>query len=238
MPLSRHLRRAALHHDGRAPRGDPSGGARGVGAPWPKSRRNDCLAQALIFILGVPLLALLVGRSAPSNVNSRVQLTLFVAGCPAARIEEVRRSLDPVQFGLVAAHVTLCREDELEGLNTAILQRRLSGPEARPITLTFGAPEPFSTHGILLPCVSGEESFQALRRLILGSATVRRQAPHITLAHPRNPKSAGNSLAAASGLREGLTIRFGSVCLIRQDGSSPWRVTECFDLAAAEDSEP
>lgn len=174
--------------------------------------------------------------SARGSLNSRAQLTLFVAGPLTERIEEVRKLLDPVQFELIAAHVTLCREDELEGLNTAILRRRLSRPDAGPITLGFGAPEQFSTHGILLPCVSGEENFQALRRLILGSATVRRQAPHITLAHPRNPKSPGNSLAAASSLGEGMTIGFGSVCLIQQVGASPWRVAERFDLPAAEDS--
>ena len=170
-------------------------------------------------------------------MNSRAQLTLFVAGPLAEKIEEIRKPLDPVQFDLIAAHVTLCREDELEGLSTAILQRRLSRPEARPITLGFGAPEPFSTHGILLPSVSGEENFQALRRLVLGSATDRRQAPHITLAHPRNPKSDGNSLAAASSLGDGMTIRFGSVCLIQQVGTSPWRIAERFDLPAAEGSE-
>jgi 2'-5' RNA ligase len=170
-------------------------------------------------------------------LSSRVQLTLFAAGSAAERIEAVRQSLDPVQFNLIAAHVTLCRDDELEGVNVAALKQRLSMPEVRSLALTFGTPEPFSTHGILLPCVSGEEHFQALRRLVLGSVTGRRQSPHITLAHPRNPKSAGNSLAAASNLGQGTTIRFGSVCLIEQVGASPWQVTERFDLPAAADSD-
>ncbi len=145
--------------------------------------------------------------------------------------------LDPVQFNLIAAHVTLCREDELEGLNTAVLRRRLSAPEIGPLTLTFGAPESFSSHGILLPCAAGEESFRALRQLVLESANARRQVPHITLAHPRNPKSAGNSLATASSLRNVGAIRFESICLIQQDGTSPWRVLERFELPAAKDSD-
>jgi 2'-5' RNA ligase len=183
-------------------------------------------------------LASLNRRSCASNIlNSRVQLTLFVAGTAAERIEEVRQSLDPVQLNLIAAHVTLCRENELEGLSVPTLKQRLSMPEARPLTLTFGAAESFGTHGILLACVSGEENFQALRRLVLGSAAVRRQSPHITLAHPRNPKVAANSLAAASSLASGMTIRFGFVCCIRQVGTSPWQVIERFDLPVAAHSD-
>jgi 2'-5' RNA ligase len=170
-------------------------------------------------------------------LNSRIQLTLFATGSAAERIEEIRRLLDPVQFNLIAAHVTLCREDELEGLNTAVLRQRLSASKIGPLTLTFGAPESFSTHGILLPCAAGEENFRALRQLVLGSAAARFQVPHITLAHPRNPKSAGNSLAAASSLERVGAIRFESICLIQQYGASPWRIVERFELPAAKDSD-
>ena len=166
-------------------------------------------------------------------MNSRTQLTLFATGPVAVRIEEIRKLLDPVQFNLIAAHVTLCREDELDGLSAEALRRSLSTPEARPLTLTFGVPESFSTHGILLPCIEGEENFRTLRHVVLGSAAARRQPPHITLAHPRNPKSAGNSLAAASRLGSGAGIRFDSVCLIQQDGVSPWRVVQRFELPGA-----
>lgn len=56
----------------------------------------------------------------------RRQLTLFVAGGVAADIDNVRQRVDPVQFGLIAAHVTLCREDELAELSERELVRRLS----------------------------------------------------------------------------------------------------------------
>ncbi len=174
---------------------------------------------------------------APAILNSRIQLTLFATGPAAERIEEIRKLLDPVQFNLIAAHVTLCREYELEGLSTALLRQRLSALQIKPLTLTFGAPESFGTHGILLPCTSGEESFRALRRSVLGPATARHLEPHITLAHPRNPKSAGNSLAAASSLGNVGAIRFESIFLIQQDGTSPWRVVERFELPATKDSD-
>ena len=44
---------------------------------------------------------------------TRRQLTLFVPHAEAAPIEALRATLDPVQHALIAAHVTLCREDEL-----------------------------------------------------------------------------------------------------------------------------
>ena len=149
----------------------------------------------------------------------------------------MRQVLDPVQFGLIQAHVTLCRDDELEGLDPAMVQRRLEANGVKPITLAFGQAERFSTHGVLLPCIAGEDEFQALRQLILGSETIRRQPPHITLAHPRNPKSPGNSLAAAANIGAEVRIRFTTVCRIQQDAGAPWQVLQRFALAAAEDSD-
>jgi 2'-5' RNA ligase len=170
-------------------------------------------------------------------LNSRVQLTLFVPGSAAEEIEATRRLLDPVQFNLIPAHVTLCREDELEGAGYSSLEQRLCAGRAKPLTLTFGTPESFSTHGILLPCVSGEEGFQELRRLVLGAGLVRRQLPHITLAHPRNPKAFGNSLANAAALRAGIEVTFEAVCRIVQAGISPWRVVQRIELRTTEDGD-
>ena len=144
----------------------------------------------------------------------------------------MRRILDPVQFVLIPAHVTLCREDELEGISPALLQQRLERSEINPLTLAFGPPEDFSTHGVLLPCVSGEEEFRALRQVILGSGATRLQHPHITLAHPRNPKVVRNRLATAQTL-DNLKITFASVCRIEQDLGAPWKVLQRLPLAAA-----
>ena len=170
-------------------------------------------------------------------MTTRLQLTLFLAGPGAERVEAVRRTLDPVQLSLIPAHVTLCREDELEGLGPALLRQRLAASGIRPLTLVFGSAQEFSTHGVLLPCISGEEEFRALREVVLGSETIRLQQPHITLAHPRNPKAPGNNLAAAASLASGLKARLTSICLIQQAGSAPWQVLERIELAAAEGSD-
>jgi 2'-5' RNA ligase len=154
--------------------------------------------------------------------TSRIQLTLFVPDPAASELEAVRRLLDPVQARLIRAHVTLCREDELEGLGSAELEARVSAFESGALTLRFGPPEWFHEHGVLLPCVEGQEAFQALRRWILSSSTVRPHAAHITLAHPRNPKAAGNTAMNAAPLERGLAVTFPTVARIRQTGSAAW----------------
>jgi hypothetical protein len=158
----------------------------------------------------------------------RRQLTLFVPRDRSAAVEAVRRVLDPVQHRLIPAHVTLCREDEIARLSH--LQTRRLLRSAKPIELRFGPPATFSSHGILLPCISGEQEFHGLRALLLVETQNRRASPHLTLAHPRNPKAAGNSLAHAADLPQDLVIPFPTVSLIEQEGNSPWRLLRTYEL--------
>lgn len=154
----------------------------------------------------------------------RRQLSLYVSGEFAPAIEAVRKVVDPVQISLIPAHVTLCREDEILDLSFPELQHRLSDERCKPITLSFGPVQAFAGHGLLLPCTTGTEEFKRLREHILGSREIREQPPHITLAHPRNPKAPGNSRESVSGLPANLTITFDSVSLIEQTERQPWRL--------------
>ncbi len=161
---------------------------------------------------------------------TRRQLTLFVPPDVSSEIEAVRQAVDPVQHALIAAHVTLAREDELEGLDD--LSGRLTAFRRRgPISLTFGPAEAFGGHGLLLPCIHGEAAFHDRRRALLGPSPVRRHAPHLTLAHPRNPMSAGNRLDTARRLSPPLPIPFPSVALIEQTDGSPWTVLARYALS-------
>lgn len=172
-------------------------------------------------------------KAAPDDSNTvkvRIQLSLYVPEPQASAIDAVRRLLDPVQHSLIPAHVTLCREDEMAEAGRDVLASRIASLPVQSVTLRFGRPEPFHEHGILLPCIEGEPQFQALRQLILNPAAARRQSPHITLAHPRNPKAAGNCLGNALAIPEGLTATFFNVRLIEQTGSSAWRTLEDFAL--------
>ena len=154
----------------------------------------------------------------------RLQLSLFVPSHIGGKIETVRRVVDPVQSALIPAHVTLCREDELAGLGLVDLRMRLDRARHGPLTLQFGPPERFGGHGILLPCTGGTSAFQSLREVVLAARDARPHAPHLTLAHPRNPKAPGNDLGSTATLREGLSITFDEIHLIEQLDDAPWIV--------------
>lgn len=154
----------------------------------------------------------------------RRQLSLYVPEHAAAQVEAVRRVLDPVQHSLIPAHVTLCRDDEVDAVSASALMR------ASSITLVFGAAVAFDGHGILLPCIVGEGAFAQLREDLLGQA--RQQKPHITLAHPRNPRAPGNALGLAFTLPPEIAISFAEIALIEQVSGGPWRVLKRYVLGA------
>lgn len=136
--------------------------------------------------------------------------------------------LDPVQASLIPAHVTLCREDELDDVSPAELGFRFSVDIVWPIGLSFGPPQMFHGHGVLLPAVGDQSAFQSLRRIALGKETVRAHAPHLTLAHPRNPKASGNTAASVRLAPGGLHITFTDAVLIEQTNGGKWHVLERF----------
>jgi 2'-5' RNA ligase len=170
-------------------------------------------------------------------VKTRIQLSLYVPTSSAAAIEEARRLLDPIQANLIAAHVTLCREDELHDFKITTLGSIIAASGAGPITLKFAGPEVFQGHGVLLPCIDGDEEFHELRCRLLGSCKVRRHAPHITIAHPRNPRSAQNQPRNLSAIQTNLVIRFTEVSHILQEAAMPWQVIAKHPLREAAHSD-
>jgi len=158
----------------------------------------------------------------------RRQLSMYVPVDNAQEIEKVRKIVDPTQSNLIPAHITLCREDEL--CEFSQIKGKLNKIEFEPLTLSFGKVEVFSGHGLLLNCVEGEYKFRLMREYLLGSKNIRNQTPHITLAHPRNPKSIGNSLGNVATLPEIIKITFPIIYLIEQELGKPWCVLEQFEL--------
>jgi len=164
----------------------------------------------------------------------RRQLTLFVPHGAAPEIDGVRQRVDPVQRGLIAAHVTLCREDELADLCVLELSRRITRAAPAPLTLVFGPPVRFGGHGMLLPCIDGAAAFHGLRRTILGKTDIRTPEAHLTLAHPRNPLAPENVATAYAALPARIEIRFAEVALIEQRAAEPWVVCETLTLDGPE----
>lgn len=164
-------------------------------------------------------------------MTTREQLSLYVPLPASDALETVRRALDPVQHGLIPAHVTLCREDELATVSEEALRRRLESLPAGPLAMVFGSPERFDGHGVQLKCLDGERAFQALRQHVLANQLARRVPPHITLAHPRNAPPAEAELAAIERVAVPVRVEFRVVRWIRQQPGEPWQVLESFPLA-------
>ena len=164
----------------------------------------------------------------------RRQVTLFVPGAAAGVLEPIRQRLDPIQHGLIPAHVTLCRDDEIGELPLTEFEVRLAQIALPPLTLQFGPPELFAGHGILLPCIAGMSRFQQLRVVLLGPEATGTRHAHITLAHPRNPRAPGNVIPTQELLTGPLTIKFATVSLIEQTDGLPWQVRSEYDFPAME----
>ena len=166
-----------------------------------------------------------------TRVARRRQLTLFVPSPVSATLERIRQELDPVQARLIRAHVTLCREDELDGVGFDDVRERLRRQSMSELALRFGPARIFAGHGVLLPCVGGEALFHQLRAGALGRAEIRVQEAHITLAHPRNPRAPANNAAHVAALETLATISFGTVSLIEQEPGQPWDVLDTATLS-------
>jgi 2'-5' RNA ligase len=158
---------------------------------------------------------------------------MYLTGSEGEALQALRQILDPVQAGLIPAHVTLCREDEIGRMPAADIAANLQRYSARSITLRFGRPVNFGGHGLLLPCVAGAQGFDALRSQVLGTAAIRTHEPHITLAHPRNPPPANEHLTHAGSLPENLSFTLATIVLIEQaEAGLPWKVLQVLPLIA------
>lgn len=156
--------------------------------------------------------------------NTRRQLTLFVDPAEAEAIEQIRRSFNPAQYALIAAHVTLCREDELEPLEPVL--DNLVDLDLPPIAIDFGPVIRFSEgRGVMLPAVGANTAFHHLRRQILKGLTdkPRNAEAHITLMHPRNAVCTDDMFEQIQSIQLPRRLVFSTVSLIEQALHQPWK---------------
>jgi 2'-5' RNA ligase len=156
--------------------------------------------------------------------SSRIQLTLFVND-PSGVIEGLRAAYNPVQHGLIAAHVTLCREDEL-GTAESVMARLRTADLGGPLTLRFGPVARFSDgKGAWLPPDGPQPGFDALRQAALGlSSPARPFDAHITLLHPRNATCTDAIFAQLQAAKLPRQVVFDRVHLIRQQDGGIWEL--------------
>lgn len=163
--------------------------------------------------------------------NIRRQLTLFVNEADAVTIEAIRSRYNPAQQKLIGAHVTLCREDELENLDTEL--HHLENLDQNTITVFFDKPIRFENGtGVLIPAAANNEAFQQLRKKVLAGLVEnpREHQPHITLMHPRNATCTDAIFEAIKKECLPKQLVFTTIALIEQTDGGPWKILSTFVL--------
>jgi hypothetical protein len=165
--------------------------------------------------------------------NIRRQLTLFVSKADAVTIEAIRGRYNPLQQQLIAAHVTLCREDEIVNIDTVL--HNLENLNQKTITVFFDEPIRFDKGaGLLIPAAANNEAFQQLRKKILAGVIddPRKHQPHITLMHPRNSVCTDEIFEAIKKVSLSKQLSFNAISLIEQRDRGRWETLKTFTLPA------
>ena len=160
----------------------------------------------------------------------RRQLTLFIDE-PSGSIEKIRAEFNPIQYQLIPAHVTLCREDEIEPIDKTI-KRIESIVLKKPIGITFGKAKRFANgNGVYMNSIDNNNDFNNLRKLILGQSELEKtQIPHITLMHPRNSTCTNDLFEKIGNYKLPTELSFAKISLIQQINGGKWSVLQEFNI--------
>lgn len=163
----------------------------------------------------------------------RRQLTLFVHPDDAVVIEQIRQTYNPQQYEIIKAHVTLCREDEIEDINHVLSNLHAMQMSQPGISIEFGKVSRFDNgKGLLLPAANDQYGFDNLRKRVLSglSAHPRKQAAHITLMHPRNSTCTDSIFELVSQCNFPSKLEFQQISLIEQENGGSWKTLMNFKL--------
>ena len=161
----------------------------------------------------------------------RQQLTLFISD-QNELIEKVRAEFNPIQFDLISAHVTLCREDEIEPIKK-VIENVKSLKLNKPIRIEFESVERFENgKGLFIPAKKENFEFYELRKSILKGITEfpREHLPHITLMHPRNSTCTDKNFEKINGYDFPKELYFDTISLIEQKNGGRWKLLNNFLL--------
>jgi 2'-5' RNA ligase len=163
-------------------------------------------------------------------MKSRKQLTLFIHDSNKV-IEKIRAKYNSEQHNLISAHVTLCREDEIEEINKVIERIKLISLK-RPIRIEFKKVERFSEgKGVLIPAIDKNIEFRELRKSVLGQTKLtKEQYPHITLMHPRNSECTNEIFKKIKSQNLPTELIFERISLIEQIKGEKWNVIKEFNI--------
>jgi 2'-5' RNA ligase len=161
----------------------------------------------------------------------RRQLTLFVDPKDAKIIEQVRKEFNPKQFEIIQAHVTLCREEEIQDLEKVISNLIVCSRTQPIIFIEFGKVERFDNgKGLFLPATNNNREYAALRKYILSGIIdhPKNHEPHITLMHPRNATCNETIYKQVQNKNLPSKLAFSQISLIEQVNGGPWKTLAIF----------
>lgn len=163
----------------------------------------------------------------------RRQLTLFVEPNDAVIIEQIRQKFNPSQFEIIKAHVTLCREDEIQNLEKVISNLLTLVQTQKAIVIDFEKVMRFDDgKGLFLLSANYNKEFEALRRKVLYGLNdnPRNHEPHITLMHPRNSTCTDDIFRQIEKINFPTRLIFKRISLIEQENGAQWKILQEFDL--------
>lgn len=162
--------------------------------------------------------------------KKRRQLTLFLPEACSEVIEKIRQHYNPVQYSLIKAHLTLCREDEIENLSQVL--HTLSQLKEPSFSMQFqGATRFEQGKGVWLQAKDAI-AFNSLRKKVLHSVIAEpgEQIPHITLLHPRNGSCTDDKFIQICKETFPSSIKFDQISLIEQVDGGKWDLLQVFNL--------
>ncbi len=147
-------------------------------------------------------------------------------------IEKIRAEFNPIQFNLIPAHVTLCRENEIEHIEKVIENIKALSID-NPLRIEFDKVERFDNgKGLFIPAKKGNDEFIELRKSILKGLIefpVDHQ-PHITLMHPRNSTCTDEIFNKILNYNLPTELSFDTISLIEQSNGGPWKIKNQFPI--------
>lgn len=148
-------------------------------------------------------------------------------------IEQIRQEFNPLQFELIKAHVTLCREDEIENLEQVLSNLLVLIQTQQKIYIEFGKVARFDNgKGLFLPATNDNKQFENLRRQVLNGLIdhPRKQEAHITLMHPRNSTCTDHIFELVEKINLPAKLEFKQISLIEQENGGQWKILKNFEL--------
>ena len=161
----------------------------------------------------------------------RRQLSLFLKK-DHETIERIRAAFNPAQYKLIPAHVTLCREDELDSLEQVKANLTLLHL-ASPFCLQFSKVVRFPDgKGAMLAAQGANQDFHNLRKRVLQGVIhqPRVHHPHITLLHPRNSTCDVALFERLSEYKLPKKLYFDTLSLIEQGADEKWKILNAYIL--------